>query len=61
MSKAQRCDFHHLREYVQVMRLIEVFNADDWTRVFGSEHLTGALLDRLTHHFHILRSAKLRL
>jgi DNA replication protein DnaC len=22
--------------------------------VFGSDHLTGALLDRLTHHVHIL-------
>ncbi len=27
---------------------------DEWTRVFGSERLTGALLDRLTHHVHIL-------
>ena len=27
---------------------------DEWTEVFGSERLTGALLDRLTHHFHIL-------
>ena len=24
------------------------------TEVFGSERLTGALLDRLTHHVHIL-------
>jgi DNA replication protein DnaC len=25
-----------------------------WPQVFGSEQLTGALLDRLTHHAHIL-------
>ena len=27
---------------------------DEGTEVFGSERLTGALLDRLTHHVHIL-------
>ena len=27
---------------------------DEWTDVFGSERLTGALLDRLTNHVHIL-------
>ena len=26
----------------------------EWTEVFGFERLTGALLDRLTHHVHIL-------
>ena len=26
----------------------------DWTQIFGCERLTGALLDRLTHHAHIL-------
>jgi len=27
---------------------------EEWTSVFGSQRLTGALLDRLTHHVHIL-------
>ena len=27
---------------------------DEWTSTFSSERLTGALLDRLTHHVHIL-------
>jgi len=27
---------------------------DEWTETFGSERLTGALLDRITHHVHIL-------
>ena len=27
---------------------------DEWTEVFGSERLTGALLDRLTRHVRIL-------
>ena len=27
---------------------------EEWTSVFGAERLTGALLDRLTHHVHIL-------
>jgi DNA replication protein DnaC len=27
---------------------------EEWIVVFGSERLTGALLDRLTHHVHIL-------
>ena len=27
---------------------------DEWTEIFGSERMTGALLDRLTHHVHIL-------
>ena len=30
------------------------FLHDPRTEVFGSERLTGALLDRLTHHVHIL-------
>ena len=27
---------------------------EEWTSVFGNQRLTGALLDRLTHHAHIL-------
>ena len=27
---------------------------DEWAEVFGSEPLTGALLDRFTHHVRIL-------
>ncbi len=27
---------------------------DEWTEVVGSERLTGALLDRFTHHVRIL-------
>ena len=27
---------------------------DEWTATFGEERLTGALLDRLAHHVHIL-------
>ena len=27
---------------------------EEWTSVFGAERLTGALLDRLTHHVQIL-------
>ena len=26
----------------------------EWTETLGSERLTGALLDRLTHHVHII-------
>ena len=27
---------------------------EEWTEVFASELLTGSLLDRLTHHVHML-------
>ena len=27
---------------------------DEWTATLGEERLTGSLLDRLTHHVHIL-------
>jgi DNA replication protein DnaC len=30
------------------------YRFDEWAEVLGSERLTGALLDRLTHQVHIL-------
>jgi len=30
---------------------------DQWTEVLGSQRLTGAVLDRLTHRCHILESS----
>ena len=36
------------------IRVITNLPFDEWTDVFGSERLTGALLDRLTHQVHIL-------
>jgi len=30
---------------------------ENWTEVMGSERLTGALLNRLTHHAHILEAS----
>ena len=27
---------------------------DEWTETFTTERLTGAILDRLTHHVHVL-------
>ena len=33
-------------------------HSTQWTEVFGSERLTGALLDRLTHHVHILANER---
>ena len=44
-----------LQRYEQASTLVTSnlpFN--EWTEIFGSERLTGALLDRLTHHVHIL-------
>ena len=29
---------------------------EEWTDIFGSERLTGALLDRLTHRCHIIEA-----
>ena len=32
---------------------------EQWTEVLGSERLTGAMLDRLTHRVHILETSQL--
>ena len=42
-----------------MMQWLFLSRAEGWkekgkTEVFGSERLTGALLERLTHHVHIL-------
>ena len=29
---------------------------EEWTEIMGSERLTGALLDRLTHRVHIIEA-----
>jgi hypothetical protein len=34
---------------------------DEWTSIFSSERLTGAFLDWLTHHVHILEMNGYRL
>ena len=35
-------------------RHLQLCRSEEWTGIFASERLTGALLDRLTHHVHIL-------
>ena len=43
------------RQLLNLQRQLARLNLpfDEWTEVFGSERLTGALLDRLTRHVHI--------
>jgi hypothetical protein len=36
----------------------EFLSFSEWACVFGGAKMTTALLDRITHHCHILRSAK---
>ena len=43
----------HLHERVAVI-ITSNLKFADWTQVFADERLTAALLDRLTHHAHIL-------
>ena len=42
------------QRYERAATLTSNLPFDEWTETFGSERLTGALLDRLTHHVHIL-------
>ena len=42
------------QRYERAAILISNLPFDEWTETFGTERLTGALLDRLTHHVHIL-------
>jgi IstB-like ATP binding protein len=42
------------RETMAILAETSNLPFEDWTSVFGSQRLTGALLDRLTHHVHIL-------
>ena len=42
------------RRYERGATLITSNLPDEWTETLGSERLTGALLDRLTHHVSIL-------
>jgi len=40
----------------QSLMLTSNLSFEEWTEVFGSERLTGALLDRITHRCHILEA-----
>lgn len=45
------------RAYEQQSLMVTTnLNFEQWTEVFGSERLTGALLDRLTHRCHIIEA-----
>src|ERR671926_318367 len=45
---------HHRRMLSWVTLVTSNLPFDEWAEILGSERLTGALLDRLTHHVHIL-------
>ena len=49
-----RCEYVERRENIIALGNSGTGKTHEWTEIFGSERLTGALLDRLTHHVHIL-------
>ena len=55
-EKGAQLFFQVVAQSYERQSLILTTNLDfsQWPQVFGSEQLTGALLDRLTHHAHIL-------
>jgi len=55
-EKGAQFFFQVVAQSYERQSLIMTANLDfsQWPQVFGSEQLTGALLDRLTHHAHIL-------
>lgn len=55
-EKGAHLFFQIVAQSYERQSLIMTTNLDfsKWPQVFGSEQLTGAILDRLTHHAHIL-------
>jgi DNA replication protein DnaC len=55
-EKGAQLFFQVVAQSYERQSLIMTTNLDfsQWPQIFGSEQLTGALLDRITHHAHIL-------
>ena len=48
------CEIFSQRDAQASTRVTSNLPFNEWTEIFGSERLTGARLDRVTHHVHIL-------